>query len=439
MDLLEKSSDHADSAEVFRISSKSIPVTFTSGELESVKSYETRGAALRLIKDGNLGFSTSTDMENLDEIVDRATEASNIGEKVSFEFPTPNNTPEVTTFDPGVEDLTAEKLIELGQGIIEDLHNYDQDLTIDISLNRSIDKIVIRNSNGLHEAEKRSGIAISVEVKQIDSNDIFSLHESVRFQTREDLDVSRLLDQIKKKLKWAQVKTSLENGNYPVIFTSKGLVVLLLPLIVGLDGMNVFQGTSSLQGKLNRKIFAENFSLLDGGVIADSPSKRSFDDEGIPAESNQLIGNGVINNFLHDLRSASLLKAKPTGNGIKGGLIGDSDFRNMPNANPTSMVIDPGDMSFGQIIGDVEKGLLVDQVLGLGQGNVLSGEFSNNVNVAYKIEKGVITGRVKNTMIAGNVYDLLQGPLTLSRERSWVNGGLKTPAIGVDGLSVIQK
>ncbi len=438
MKLLERSTNRADSAEVFRISSKSIPVKFTSGELESVKSYDTTGVALRLIKEGKLGFSTTTYMNDLDEIVDKAIEASTIGEKVSFQFPTPNKTATTTTFDPEVEKVKADELIGLGQGVIKDLHNYDQALSVDVSLKRSISNIEIRNSNGLHREERRSGISISVEVQQIDSNDIFSLNESVRFQTRDQLDLSTLLNRTKKKLKWAREKTNLENGNYPVIFTPKGLVVLLLPLIVGFDGMNVFQGASPLGGKLDQKIFAENFSLRDGGVIADSPSKRSFDDEGIPADSKQLIANGVINTFLHDLRSASLLKARPTGNGIKGGLIGDSDFRNMPNANPTSMAINPGHKTLGKIIANVDKGLLVDQVLGLGQGNVLSGEFSNNVNVAYKIDKGAIAGRVKNTMIAGNVYDLLQGPVTLSQEPLWVNG-IKTPAVGVDGVSVIQK
>lgn len=80
-----------------------------------------------------------------------------------------------------------------------------------------------------------------------------------------------------------------------------------------------------------------------------------------------------------------------------------------------------------------------DQVLGLGQGNVLSGEFSNNVSVAYKIEDGAVVGRVKNTMIAGNVFDILEENITLSSKSEWVGGELKGPAIMVDGLSVIQK
>ncbi|MFB6214946.1 MAG: metallopeptidase TldD-related protein, partial [Candidatus Bipolaricaulia bacterium] len=90
----------------------------------------------------------------------------------------------------------------------------------------------------------------------------------------------------------------------------------------------------------------------------------------------------------------------------------------------------------GKLISSIDQGLLVDQLLGLGQGNTLSGEFSNNVSVAYKIGDGAITGRVKDTMIAGNVYDLLEGKIELGKEAEWVGGGLKAPAVALDNVNV---
>ncbi|OGS34566.1 MAG: hypothetical protein A2293_00435 [Elusimicrobia bacterium RIFOXYB2_FULL_49_7] len=37
---------------------------------------------------------------------------------------------------------------------------------------------------------------------------------------------------------------------------------------------------------------------------------------------------------------------------------------------------------------------------------MLAGDFSLNAHLAYRIENGQITGRVKDTMLSGNVYDL---------------------------------
>jgi len=39
---------------------------------------------------------------------------------------------------------------------------------------------------------------------------------------------------------------------------------------------------------------------------------------------------------------------------------------------------------------------------------MLGGDFSGNVLLGFKIEKGEIVGRVKDTMISGNVYQLLK-------------------------------
>ena len=80
----------------------------------------------------------------------------------------------------------------------------------------------------------------------------------------------------------------------------------------------------------------------------------------------------------------------------------------------------------------------MESVLGLGQGNLASGEFSNNVAVAFKIEDGKIVGRVKNTMIAGNSYNLLKDNLiALGNNPMWALGAVNTPAIAVGGVSVI--
>lgn len=173
--------------------------------------------------------------------------------------------------------------------------------------------------------------------------------------------------------------------------------------------------------------------------MEDSPSRRSFDDEGTPAQKSTLISEGEVKGFLYDLQTAGQAETNPTGNGVKGGLISGSDFRSPPSISPTTLTIRPGDRKMGKLISSIDQGLMVDQVLGLGQGNPLSGEFSNNVSVAYKIEDGAITGKVKDTMIAGNIYELLKEGIELGREPEWVAGGLKTPALALDGVNIVRK
>jgi PmbA protein len=66
-------------------------------------------------------------------------------------------------------------------------------------------------------------------------------------------------------------------------------------------------------------------------------------------------------------------------------------------------------MSLADMLAQIDKGLLVDQGMGTWAGNVVAGEFSGNVQLGYKLERGELVGRVKDAMVAGNVYTALGG------------------------------
>src|SRR5256712_8885077 len=60
----------------------------------------------------------------------------------------------------------------------------------------------------------------------------------------------------------------------------------------------------------------------------------------------------------------------------------------------------------GGLLREVKDGLLVDELIGVGQGNVTGGAFSHPVALAYRVERGEIAGRVKDAAVAGNAYEL---------------------------------
>lgn len=82
--------------------------------------------------------------------------------------------------------------------------------------------------------------------------------------------------------------------------------------------------------------------------------------------------------------------------------------------------------------------------LGLRQGNPINGVFSANVCLGYKIDDGQVVGRVKDVMLAGNVYAALQNIEAISLDREWVSGDNAWfpslfPHIEVGGLSITAK
>ena len=90
------------------------------------------------------------------------------------------------------------------------------------------------------------------------------------------------------------------------------------------------------------------------------------------------------------------------------------------------------------MIAGTEEGLLVHHVMGLGQSNIVNGDFSVNVSLGYKIENGEIVGRVKDVMLAGNVYDALHQIEAIGSEPEWFMA-THAPPIKLASLSVVAK
>ena len=101
----------------------------------------------------------------------------------------------------------------------------------------------------------------------------------------------------------------------------------------------------------------------------------------------------------------------------------------------STLTTERGTKSLGEMIESIDEGLIVYQPLGGGQSNLLMGEFSLNIGLGFKIERGKIAGRVKNTMVAGNVYDTFRRVEAVSGERQLYEGCL-SPAFLFDAVPV---
>jgi len=201
--------------------------------------------------------------------------------------------------------------------------------------------------------------------------------------------------------------------------------ILLLALRLGFNGKNVFLGSSPLAGKLGEKIADERFSITDNPLIDYASSSDKYDGEGVPHQITPLIENGVIKNFLYDLDTAGRAGTKTTGNGV--------------GCGTTNLVIKEGDTPYEEMVTNTKEGLLVHSVMGLGQGNAISGEFSVNVQLGYKIENGEIVGRVKDVMLAGNTYDALKNIAAIGDKAEWAGWSLLTPPIKIGKVSVVAR
>ena len=243
-----------------------------------------------------------------------------------------------------------------------------------------------------------------------------------------------MIEHAKPSVAIEQAKRSaeLESGKMPVLFAPTGALVLALPMMQALNGKSVYTGISPMAGKVGQTLFDAKITIEDDATIDGKFASAAYDDEGVAHRRNTLIVDGVLQGFLYDLKTAAQSGVESTGNGSRG-------LFNPPSPSPSNLVFGAGQTPLADMIAGIDEGLLVEDVLGLGQGNIISGAFSNSASLAFKIEKGEIVGRVKDVSIAGNVYELLPNITAVSQESEWIYQALSMPYILLDDMNVVAK
>lgn len=437
-DLVKRVLKRSEAAEVYEERRTSMPVSFRAGALESAKVTETTGRALRVISGGRLGYSTTTDLAALDALAENALQSAQYGDPVNFRFPGQTATARVPVFDPEVDALTERHLIAAGQAVSDRVLRGVPDMDAFVTLTKEVTEVRLANDAGLSLCELRTAASLGIHGTRAREGDVTLLSASAQARRWKDIHPELLADRVVERARWADTTVKVASGQIPVVFTPEASTLLFLAIVMGIDGGAVQLGASPLKDRIGQQVFSSLLTLTDDATLPMAPRSGSWDDEGVPTARAPLVERGVLRGYLYNLRKAADAGAKPTGHGWKSGIYGGS-FRRPPDVAPTNWIVQPGPKPLQQILAGLGEALLVDAVIGLGQGNVLSGEFSNTVGLGFLVRRGEVMGRVVNTMIAGNIYEALnQKLMAIASEPEW-SGPLYTPAIAVDAVSVTSK
>ncbi|MBN1954038.1 MAG: TldD/PmbA family protein [Anaerolineae bacterium] len=429
--MLERLMQQAEQAEVFEIENESTQIGFEANKLKSFQVEETRGIAARVMLDGRLGFAASSDLSAVDRLIENTLESARHGDALPLRFPLPQPGPTPQVHDPQLAALSTDRLIEIGQEIVDIVLAVEGGAHVNVNLERGARCTTLRNSAGVQVTAQKSPLTITVATERVEGDDVVLMFDYLT-TTRWDEGHRDLAGRIADKLRLARRVTTLAPGRLPVLFSPTAALVLALPITEGLDGKNVYRGISPLAGRIGEQLFDQKLAVIDDPTIDGRPGSGSHDAEGVPHQQRALIDGGVLQGFIYDLKTAAQANVEPTGNGQR-------DLFRPPTPEFSNLVIQGGETPLAAVIAGIKKGLLVENVLGIGQGNVITGEFSNNLSLAFLIEGGEIVGRVKDVSIAGNIYQDLRQIEAVSQESQWVYGRFCLPYVLLPELNVVTK
>ena len=416
--ILDLALKNSDSAEVIYEEGESRSISFENNKLKNVNTKSIRGIGLRVIKDGKIGFSSTTDLRKPEQVVSNAVESAKFGQEAKFEFQSKNKFKDTKLVDEKVVNYPIEKGIQSGKETIEKALSANPDYECGVSIAKSVGVSRLINSSGLEVSTRSTSFGIGIDILLVNDKGLLWIGEGESSaKLVEDIDkhtVKALRD-----LKLAEMEVEITTGSYPVVFTSKAIGNLLTTFETGSNGKLVQKGASPLTGKLGQKIIDERINLYDDPTIDYADGSFICDGEGVHAQRTPIFESGVLKNYIYDLQTAGIMNAESTGNGTR-------SFASQPSPGNSNIIIEPGEMKFEDMIKDMKRGILVDQVLGGGQSNVLAGEFSVNIDLGYLIENGEIVGRIKDCMVAGNVFEIFNNIIAIGDKADW-HGSLKVP------------
>jgi PmbA protein len=408
----------AGAAEVFQSQSLSRPVFFEANRLKQLESSQAEGIALRLWRDGRPGLVVAYGPVEPQALVERAIALSQLNEPETIELSPPSQ----VQYPNLGEEVSVNQLVEWGKEAIALIRDSNAELLCDSEWECDIETIRLLNSNGLDCGYTDTTLSCYLSAEWVRGDDFLSVADG---QTqRGSLDPVALAQQVMQRLEWAQKNAATPAGRVPVLFTSKAADMLWDTVQAAMNGKQVVEKASPWGDRLGESITSPALTLSqqpDAG-----PFSCPFDDEGTPTQPITFIKDGVLQLFYTDRTVGRALTSGTTGNGFRSGL------GSYPTPGLFNLIIQPGVKSLPDLIGTLKQGIVVDQMLGGGAG--ISGEFSVNVELGYRVEQGEIVGRVKDTMIAGNVYTALKNLVELGGDADW-NGSCYTPSVIVEGLS----
>jgi PmbA protein len=421
----------AEEAEVYQVSSEETQVRFEANRLKQLQTNQSTSTALRVIKDGRIGYATASGKIDRRTLVKNAVETAALGPGAKFRLPGRTIYPKIDIFDPSVASVPIKDIVSLGEAIIATITAHTPGIICEGGASRGTVSLRIINSRGGQAQYRKSFFSLGMEGTLIEGTDMLFVGESDS-SCRPITDPKVITDAVLRQLDLAKHRAKAPARELPVIFTPDGVTALVMPLMSAFNGKTVLEGASPIGDKIGQPFFDKKFNLTDDPMIAYRPGSRPCDDEAVPSQPTPLVANGVVKGFLYDLQTAALAGTASTGHGSRG-------RGGLPAPSPSAFVITPGDTTFDDMVQDIKEGLVIEQLMGAEQGNLLGGDFSGNVLLGYKVENGKIVGRVKDTMVAGNVYKILKDIAAIGSEAKWVGGFLNTPPVYCKGLSVSSK
>jgi len=291
------------------------------------------------------------------------------------------------------------------------------------SFSTSAERLAVASSTGIRAGQRRTTSQLLTVMMDADGGSGYAESASVDAST---IDATAIGREAAAKAQASANPVSVDPGDWPVVLEEYAVVDILSSL--------AYMGFSALAVQEERS-FAEPGKVIGSELVtivddATEPGAMpmAFDYEGVAKQRVVLVERGVCRDVVWDAQTAARAGRQSTGHGLPA-----------PNSFgpfPLNMLMSPGATSRDDLVGGLERGLLVTRFhytnpvhpkLAIVTGMTRDGTFL--------VEGGRIVGPVRNLRFTQSYLAALAGTSAVGRDRRTLRGdfgGVLVPAVRID-------
>ena len=302
----------------------------------------------------------------------------------------------------------------------------EADVTAYGSFSHDAEAVAVANSKGIAVAERRTSAQLLTVTMGPDNGTGYAEQCSVDATA---IDAAAIGREAAQRARSSANPVAIDPGDYPVVLSHYAVVDLLDMLgYLGLSALAVQEDRSFYEP--GRRVGSPLVTITDDGRDP-AGLPIGFDAEGVPKQRLELLAAGVCRDLAWDTQTAARAGRASTGHGLPA--------PNPYGPFPTNMVMAGGDASFEELVGGLDRGLLVTRFHYTnpvhGKKVIITGMTRDGT---FLVEGGRVVGPVRNLRFTMSYLDALANVEAVSRDRRCIRGflgGSVVPSVRLSSFS----
>ena len=305
--------------------------------------------------------------------------------------------------------------------------NYSKIKNLELAYSDMYRKTRIINNRGVDIATSAHNYELYVGASAQEDEKISSYSEAVLVSDKTKLDFPKTINDVLNLATLAINKKKLETKKYDIVLNEEVASQIIREMQAMLSAENIHQKKSCLESKLNEKVFSDKLTIIEEPLNKVYPGYTIFDKEGTKTKNKLLIENGIIKQYIYDIKESKLDNISSTGNKYNG-------------IGTRNMYVIPGDKSLEEIFKKVNNGIYITHYMG-SMGSIVNAS-SGNVSMqvfGYIIENGKLVCGFEPAVLTTTIFELLSNIEEIGNMLKFSSLSAASPALYIKDISIAGK